>query len=83
MFDGLRANESAELRATATTSERPSFVGRNVVDRSIWEAIQSRSMAMLPEEQDVDELEKQVRRTVDRALRDLREDADGFGFGRR
>jgi hypothetical protein len=36
---------------------------------------------MLPEEgKSVDELEKQFRRIVDRALKDVREDAQAFGI---
>jgi hypothetical protein len=50
------------------------------VDQSVRMAIQMCWM-MLPEEgKTIDELEKQFRRIVDRALKDLREDADAFGL---
>lgn len=52
------------------------------VDHQIRQAIQFCWMALPPEQQSVEEVEKQIRRIVDRALRDLREDADSFGLGR-
>jgi hypothetical protein len=52
------------------------------VDQLIRQAIQCCWMALPPQQQNVEEVEKQIRRIVDRALRDLREDADNFGLGR-
>ena len=50
------------------------------VDQSVRHAIQMCWM-MLPEKgKTVDELEKQFRRIVDRAVKDLREDAKAFGL---
>jgi len=51
------------------------------VDQQIRQAIHFCWMGMPPDKRTVDEVEKQVRRMVDRALRDLREDAELFGFG--
>jgi hypothetical protein len=52
------------------------------VDQQIRQAIQFCWM-MLPEDRKtVDELEKQMRRIIDRALKDLREDTDAFGLGK-
>jgi hypothetical protein len=58
------------------------FFSPQQVDQQIRQAIQFCWMALSPEQQTVDEVEKQIRRIVDRALRDLREDADSFGLGR-
>jgi hypothetical protein len=58
------------------------FFSPQQVDRQIRQAIQFCWMALPPEQQNVEEVEKQIRRIVDRALRDLREDADSFGLGR-
>ena len=57
------------------------FFGPQQVDHQIREAIQFCWMVLPPERQNVDEVEKEIRRLVDRALRDLREDADSFGLG--
>lgn len=57
------------------------FFSPQQVDQQIRQAIQFCWMALPPDQQNVDEVEKQIRRIVDRALRDLREDADSFGLG--
>jgi hypothetical protein len=57
------------------------FFSPQQVDQQIRQAIQFCWMALPPEKQTVDEVEQQIRRIVDRALRDLRDDADSFGFG--
>jgi hypothetical protein len=57
------------------------FFSPEMVDRQIRQAIQFCWMALPPEKQTVEEVEQQIRRIVDRALRDLRDDADSFGFG--
>lgn len=51
------------------------------IDHQIRQAIQFCWMVLPPERQNVDEVEKQIRHLVDRALRDLREDAQSFGLG--
>ena len=56
--------------------------GPGQVDQQIRQALHLCWM-MLPEDRKtVDELEKQVRRILDRAFQDLREDADQFGLGK-
>ena len=56
--------------------------GPGHVDEQIRQAIHLCWM-MLPEDrQTIDELEKQIRRIVDRALKDLRDDADQFGLSK-
>ena len=50
------------------------------IDQSVRQAMQF-CWLMLPENaKTVDELERQFRRIVDRAIKDLREDADAFGL---
>ena len=55
--------------------------GPNQVDFTVRQAIQSCWWALPDDARNVDELEKQIRRLVDRALRDVREDAAAFGLG--
>jgi hypothetical protein len=50
------------------------------VDQQIRQAIQFCWMALPPDQQNVDEVEKQIRRIVDRALRDLRDDSESFAL---
>lgn len=57
------------------------FFSPQQVDHQIRQAIQFCWMALPPEQQNVDEVEKQIRRLVERALRDLRDDATSFGLG--
>jgi hypothetical protein len=56
--------------------------GPGQVDQSIRQAIQMCWMALPERKKSVDELEKEFRRIVDRAFKDLREDADAFGLGK-
>lgn len=54
--------------------------GPGQVDQTVRQAIQL-CWHMLPKEgKTLDELERQFRRIVDRAIRDLRDDADAFGL---
>jgi len=57
------------------------FLGPQQVDQLIRHAIQSCWMGLPRGRQNVKEVEKQIRRIVDRALRDLREDASAFSLG--
>ena len=56
-----------------------SLLGPQQIDRQVRQAIQFCWMAMPAERKNVDEVEKEVRRIVERALRDLREDYQSFG----
>ena len=58
------------------------FFSPQQVDHEIRQAIQFCWMALPTEKQNVDEVENQIRRIVDRALRDLREDSESFGLSR-
>jgi hypothetical protein len=56
--------------------------GPGQVDQQIRQAIHVCWM-MLPEDRKtVGELETQMRRIIDRAFKDLRDDADAFGLGK-
>ena len=59
-----------------------SMFGPGQVDQSVRQAIQMCWMMLPQEAKNVDELERQFRRIVDRALSDLREDADAFGISK-
>ncbi|MDM4019620.1 hypothetical protein, partial [Roseiconus lacunae] len=48
------------------------------IDQQLRQAIQFCWMGLPKDKQNVDELERQVRRLVDRAIRDIREDFDQF-----
>jgi hypothetical protein len=57
------------------------FLGPHSVDASLRQAITS-CWTMLPQDKrTVAEVDSQIRRLVDRALRDLAEDAEAFGIG--
>jgi hypothetical protein len=51
------------------------------VDLNLRQSLQSCWMALPPARRTADELERQFRRLVDRALRDMREDMVAFGPG--
>jgi hypothetical protein len=80
----LHSEASAMAAFSNDDSETPKkmreMFGPGQIDQSVRQAIQFCWM-MLPENaKTVDELEKQFRRIVDRAIRDLREDATAFGL---
>jgi hypothetical protein len=54
------------------------FLTPSQIDHQIRQAIQLCWMALPKEKRNVDEVERQIRRIVDRALRDVREDFDKF-----
>lgn len=53
--------------------------GPGQIDQMIRQGIHFCWMALPKDRKNVDELERQVRRIVDRALRDFREDHEQFG----
>ena len=56
--------------------------GPGQVDHSVRQAIDICWMTLPENRKTVDELEKQFRRIVDRAIKDLREDEDAFGLSK-
>ncbi len=57
------------------------MLGPQQVDQQIRQAIQFCWMALPPDKQNVDAVETEIRRILDRAIRDMREDADHFCEG--
>ena len=57
------------------------YFGPQQVDNQIRQAIQFCWMMLPADRKNVDGVEKEIRRLVDRALRDLREDYQSFGLG--
>jgi hypothetical protein len=55
--------------------------GPEPIDQQIRQVIQLCWMMLPEEKRSVDEVDRQIRRIVDRALHDLREDFDSFGLG--
>jgi hypothetical protein len=56
------------------------MVGPQGVDQQLRQAISLCWSIMPPERKTVEAIEAEIRRLVDRALKDLREDAKAFGF---
>jgi hypothetical protein len=77
MFQEFDPNENDEERA----EKMRNFMSPNQIDHQIRQAIQFLWMVLPKEKRNVDEVERQIRRIVDRALRDLHEDFDDF-FGK-
>lgn len=57
------------------------FMGPGVVDQEIRQAIMMCWTALPPERKTVEAVESEIRRIVERALKDLKEDARAFGIG--
>jgi len=55
--------------------------GPGQIDQLIRQAINYCRMALPKDRRNADEVEKQIRRLVDRALKDIREDEEQFGRG--
>jgi hypothetical protein len=73
-FESIRVGEggSGEERMAE-------FFGPSQVDQFVRQAIQFCWMALPKERRNSDEVEKQFRRIVDRAFKDMREDNEAFG----
>ncbi|MEX0704873.1 MAG: hypothetical protein WD069_22430 [Planctomycetales bacterium] len=73
-------DENRKEAAEAMDQMRNMF-GPGHVDQAVRSAIQACWMALPKERRNADEVEKEVRRIVDRALTNYREDAAAFGRG--
>ena len=58
-----------------------SMMGPAQADHQIRQSLQFVWMMLPRERRNVDEVEREFRRLAERALRDMREDAQAFGFG--
>jgi hypothetical protein len=56
------------------------IMGPNAVDQMVRQAISTCWMALPQGRKTVDAVESEIRRLVDRALKDLRDDATAFGL---
>jgi hypothetical protein len=56
--------------------------GPGQVDQAVRQAIHFCWMMLPKERKNLEEVEKQVRRIVERALRDFRDDSEAFGRGK-
>ena len=74
MFQRLDSNDDPEQTKKMRSMMAPH------VDQMIRQAIGSCWMVLPEDRQNVDEVEKEIRRLVDRALRDFREDVTSFGI---
>jgi hypothetical protein len=71
----VKSGKDAEKAAAAMAK----MLGPGQVDQTIRQAIRLCWMSLPPKRKNVKELEKQVRRIFERALRDIREDSKHFG----
>jgi hypothetical protein len=65
--------------AQKAAAEMAKLFGPSQVDQTIRQAIQFCWMSLPAKRRNVKELEKQVRRIFERAMRNLREDGEAFG----
>lgn len=73
MFDSSDSEACEKMRA---------MFSPGMIDQSVRQAIQMCWMMLPEDEKTVAELERQFRRIVDRALKDLQDDADAFGLSK-
>ena len=71
MFEKCDAGDEGKMRK---------FIGPMMMDHQIREAILHCWMMLPNDKKTVDAVEAEIRRVVDRALKDLREDATSFGI---
>lgn len=71
-FSSCSSGESGDEEAMSQ------FFGPGQVDQTIRQAIQVCWMALPKDKRNVEEVERQIRRVVERALEDLREDGEAF-----
>ncbi len=74
-FSSCSSGEGGENAA----EQMADLFGPGQVDQMIRQGIHFCWMALPKDRRNAEELEKQVRRIVDRALKDFREDAEQFG----
>jgi hypothetical protein len=74
------ALEEFDPKDSAAMKRFRNLFGPQRVDQQIRQAIQFCWMSLPPRKQNVNEVEKQIRRIVERALRDLRKDAKSFNL---
>jgi hypothetical protein len=68
-----------EVSADAATDQVAELFGPGQADQMLRQAVQLCWMALPKERRNADELERQMHRLIDRALKDFREDSKAFG----
>jgi hypothetical protein len=69
----------SEGNAATADETMADFFGPAQVDQTVRQALQFCWMALPKERRNAEELERQFRRIVERALKDFREDSQAFG----
>ena len=67
------------MAVISTSFNMGDFFGPGQVDQAVRQAIHFCWMTLPKDRRNVDEVERQIRRILDRALRDFREDSEAFG----
>jgi hypothetical protein len=80
MFTHLSDAQSSDGNDPENVRQLHSFLGPQQVDSQIRQAINTFWMILPTDRKTVDGVEEEVRRVVDRALRDLREDYESIGL---
>ena len=70
---------SCEVSQGAAAEQMAELCTPGQVDQMLRQAVQFCWMALPKDRRNADELERQVRRFVDRAMKDFREDMEAFG----
>jgi hypothetical protein len=72
---------SSEVKVSkgAEAEQMAELFGPGQADTMLRQAMQFCLMALPKDRRNADELERQIRRLVDRALKDFREDSEAFG----
>jgi hypothetical protein len=73
--------EKFDARDPEASERFRKMFGPEQIDHMVRQAISFCWMALPEKKQNVVEVERQIRRIVDRALKDLREDRRAFGLG--
>ena len=75
----MHVEKFPEGDAEAAAERMADFLGPAQVDHTVRQALQFCWMALPQGRKNVEELERQFRRIVERALKDFREDREAFG----
>jgi hypothetical protein len=72
-------SREVKVRMGAEAEQLAELFGPGQADQMLRQAMQCCLMALPRDRRNADELERQIRRLVDRALKDFREDSEAFG----
>ncbi len=80
MFSACSEFPTDDGNASESKEGMRQFMGPRAVDQSVRHAISTCWMMLPDEKKTVDAVEAEIRRLVDRAIDNLREDAEAFGL---